>query len=88
MEDFILDAAQRARLRDLDTIVKVRDESGRLIGRFVSDALFRDLFEAWADSQVTKEELEAARKSFREEGGLSTAEAIAYVRKMAGEGAE
>jgi hypothetical protein len=84
MEDFIVDASQRAKF-NFDNIVKVRDESGKLIGRFLPDALFREMFEAWADSQVTKEELDAARKAYREEGGLTTAEAIAYIKRLAGE---
>lgn len=84
MEDFILDKTQRARY-NLDNIVKVRDESGNLIGRFVSDSMFREMFEAWADSFVTKEEIEAARKDYQKNGGLTTSEAIAYVRRAAGE---
>lgn len=88
MNEFILDAAQRAKLNGLDTIMKVRDETGRLVGHFLPDALFRGLFEAWADSPVTREELEAGRQAYREEGGLPTAEAIEYVRRVAGEVAE
>jgi hypothetical protein len=88
MPEITLNADQMAQLNGLDGVVKVRDESGRPIGRLVSDSLYRAMFEAWAASPVTAEEIEAGRKAYRAEGGLSTAEAIAYIRRVAGEAAE
>ncbi|MBO0698402.1 MAG: hypothetical protein J2P46_08415 [Zavarzinella sp.] len=88
MTDIVLDDALRAKLNGLNTIVPVKDEAGKFVGRFLPESLFLRLFEAWADSEVTDAELDAASQAFRERGGLPTTEAIQYVRRMAGEPAE
>jgi hypothetical protein len=88
MTGIVLDDALRAKLNGLNTIVPVKDEAGKFVGRFLPESLFLRMFEAWADSEVTDAELEAASQAFRERGGLATAEAIQYVRRAAGEAAE
>lgn len=88
MPEITLSADQLAQLNGLDGVVKVRDEAGRSLGRLVPDPLYRAMFEAWAASPVTPDEIEAGRKAYRAEGGLSTAEAIAYIRQVAGEAPE
>jgi len=88
MAAIVLDDALRAKLNGLNAIVPVKDEAGQFVGRFLPESIFLRMFEAWADSEVTDEELDAASKAFQERGGLSTAEAIRYVRRMAGEAAE
>jgi hypothetical protein len=88
MAEITLSSDQMAQLNGLNEVVKVRDESGHPIGRLVPDSLYRAMFEAWATSPVTLEEVEAGRKAYRAEGGLSTAEAIAYIRRVAGEADE
>ena len=88
MTGIVLDDALRAKLNGLNTIVPVKDEAGHFIGRFLPEAMFLRLFEAWADSEVTDAELDAASEDYRRRGGLSTAEAIRYVRRMAGEATE
>jgi hypothetical protein len=88
MTGIVLDDALRAKLNGLNTIVPVKDEAGRFVGGFVPESLFLRMFEAWADSEVTDSELEAGSRAYRERGGLPTAEAIQYVRRMAGEPVE
>jgi hypothetical protein len=88
MSAIVLDDNLRTKLNGLNTIVPVKDEAGRFVGRFLPESIFLRMFEAWADSEVTDEELDAASKAYRERGGLPTAEAIDYVRRMSGEAAE
>jgi hypothetical protein len=88
MPEITLSTDQMAQLNGLNEVVKVRDQSGRPVGRLVPDSLYRAMFEAWASSPITPEEIEAGRKTYRAEGGLSTAEAIAFIRRVAGEAAE
>lgn len=85
MSAIVLDDALRARLNGLNAIVPLKDETGRFLGAFLPWNMFDAMFEAWADSEVTDEELDAASAAFRVKGGLSTAEAIEYVRRAAGE---
>jgi hypothetical protein len=80
-----LDESLRARLNGLNTIVPVRDEAGAFVGYFVPQETYDTMFEAWANSEVTESELGAARQEYREHGGLTTAEAIAYIKRLAGE---
>ena len=85
MTGITLDESLRARLNGLNTIVPVRDESGGFVGQFLPQDMFEKMFEAWANSEVTEEEIEAARQEYRDKGGLTTKEAIEYVRRHAGE---
>jgi hypothetical protein len=55
-----LDAELRARLNGLNEQVEVCDESGKTVGHFLPDALYRKFVYAWANAQVTDEELEQA----------------------------
>jgi len=88
MTGIVLDESLRAKLNGLNTIVSVRDEAGRCVGQFLPQDMFEMMFEAWADSDVTDEELAAASREYREKGGLPTKEAIDYVRRLAGEANE
>lgn len=88
MNAIVLDDALRAKLNGLNTIVPVQDEAGKVVGGFLPESLFRQMFEAWADSEVTDAELAAGSEAYKREGGLPTAEAIAYVRRTAGEAAK
>jgi len=88
MTGIVLDDALRAKLNGLNAFVPVKDEAGQFVGGFLPKSMFDAMFEAWADSEVMDDELDAASEAFRKKGGLPTAEAIRYVRRMAGEGAE
>ncbi len=85
MNAITLDESLRAKLNGLNTIVTVRDEAGHDVGQFLPQDLFETLFEAWANSEVTDEELETASKAYPEMGGLPTKEAIDYIRRVVGE---
>jgi hypothetical protein len=88
MSAIVLDEALRAKLNGLNAVVPLKDEAGRFVGAFLPSNVFDAMFEAWADSEVTDEELDAASEAFHRKGGLPTAEAIQYVRRMAGEAPE
>ncbi len=71
MDKITLDQSLREKLNGLDRTVEVCDESGRTVGHFVPDTAYRKLVYAWANAQVTDEELERAS---REPGGRTLAE--------------
>jgi hypothetical protein len=85
MEKLTITPDLRARLNGLNHTLEMCDESGLTLGRFVLEEEYRQFLWAWANSEVTEEELENSRKEYREHGGLTTAEAIAYIKKLAGE---
>lgn len=61
MSKVILDDTLRAQLRDFDG-VELCDQSGRPVGHFLSQKLYRRLLFDWANAQVTDEELERRRR--------------------------
>ena len=61
MEKVILDDAVRAKLSAVDE-VELCDRSGRKVGHFLSEGLFRRLLFDWANAQITGEELERRRQ--------------------------
>ena len=61
MNKVILDEAVRAKLRDVDEVA-LCDESGRPLGHFLSEELYRRLLYDWANAQVTDEELDRRRR--------------------------
>jgi hypothetical protein len=76
MNRIILDRATGEKLRDVDE-VELCDESGRKVGHFLSDPLFRRLLYDWANAQVSEEELDRRRQ---EPGGRTLAEIWARLR--------
>lgn len=89
METVILDKALRARLKGLDGSMEFRDESGKLLGRFLPESEYagqvRVLYD-WAKAEFTREEAEeAARGIVRKRdrtNGKPTAEAIADLEEL------
>jgi len=61
MNRVILDEASRAKLRGVDE-VELCDESGRPLGHFLSEELYRRLLFDWANAQISDEELERRRR--------------------------
>ncbi len=70
MNRVVVDEAVRSKLRNLDE-VELCDESGRKVGHFLSEELYRRLLYDWANAQITDEELERRR---RQPGGRTLAE--------------
>ena len=66
-----VDEGLRTRLNGLNAQVEFCDEAGRTLGHFVPDELYRKLVYAWANAQVTDEELERA---MQQPGGRPLAE--------------
>jgi hypothetical protein len=67
----ILDADLRAKLNGVNRQLELCDESGRTVGHFLPDDVYRQLLYTWANAQVTDEELDRAS---RETGGRPLAE--------------
>jgi hypothetical protein len=70
MNQLTLDPNLRAKLNGLDEKVEVLDEQGKTVGHFLPTALYHKLACAWANAQVTDEELDTAS---HEPGGKSLA---------------
>lgn len=84
MSAITLDPELRARLNGLTEEIGVRDEKGVTIGYFVPAKEYLKLLYAWARTQpVDEAEIERAHQSYKEHGGLSTAQAIAHLEQVA-----
>lgn len=70
MDKVVLDAAVRAKLRNVDE-VELYDESGRSVGHFLSEEVYRRLLYDWANAQITDEELQRRQ---RQPGGRTLTE--------------
>jgi hypothetical protein len=79
MSKVVVDAALRAKLNGLDREIEFCDEAGNVLGYFLTPKEHEQLMYAWAKSQVTDEELEAARK---EQGGMTTEELLAHLEAL------
>jgi hypothetical protein len=71
-----------AKLAAVNDPMKVYDEKGEAQAVVVPPGLFQDMWEAWVDQHYDEAEM-ARRKA--EPGGYTTAEAIAYLNKVASE---
>jgi hypothetical protein len=71
MSKLILDEALREKLNGLESTVEVYTEADQPVGYFVPRDEYLKLFYAWANAQVTDEELERADQ---EPGGRTLAE--------------
>jgi hypothetical protein len=79
MEKLTLDAALWARLKQSKNgKVELCDESGHTVGYFLPVESYRQLLYAWANAQVSDEELEQGRQ---EPGGSSLAEILEQLEK-------
>jgi hypothetical protein len=86
MSKIILDAQLRAKLNGLNEQLDVYDENGTKLGCFLPEAVYMELLYAWAREQFAdEEELKQAREEVKTQGGYTTAEAIAYLEKVAGD---
>ena len=71
MSKIIIDDTLRAKLNGLNSETEFCDESGKTLGHYVPSDLFARMLYAWAKSQITDAEIEAAS---REPGGRTLAE--------------
>ena len=86
MGTVILDEALRARLNGMNETLEVRDERGKLVGRFVPEEEYMRLLYDWAKAEFAREEAEDAAKGIIRKwdgtNGKTTTEAIAYLRSL------
>jgi len=73
----VVDQSVQAKLRSVDE-VELCDESGRKIGHFLSEGLYRRLVYDWANAQISNEELERRRQ---QPGGCTLAEIWARLQQ-------
>ncbi len=80
MQKIQLPADLSAKLAASDDTVGLCDEAGAMKWVALSPDLYREMMLAWADRQFDPAALERARA---EPGGMTTAEAVAYLRDVA-----
>ncbi|MBA4189921.1 MAG: hypothetical protein C0467_18205 [Planctomycetaceae bacterium] len=92
MNTVILDDELKSRLNGLDKHMEIRDTAGKLVGHFLPDAVYMRFLYDLAKAEFAREESEKAAKGIVRKwdgtNGKTTAEAIAYVKKMAEQIAE
>lgn len=79
MQKVVVDAATRAKLGPLAGQVALADETGATFAYVLPPDVYLRLMTG-VEVEPTPEEREAAREEYRRVGGLTTAEAIAFVR--------
>lgn len=80
MSKVVLDDDLRAKLNGLNEEVEVCDAAGRTLGRFLPEQEYWRLMYDLAKAEFSDDaELEEAR---RESGGMTTAEAVAYIEQI------
>ncbi len=65
MSRVMLDPQLRSKLNGLDDQLEICDESGKTLGRFLPEALYRELLLAWAKADLPDEELQRRRNEPR-----------------------
>jgi hypothetical protein len=65
MSRVIIDPQLRSELPDLADQVEFCDESGNTLGRFVPEALYREMLVAWSKVHLSDEELAQRRQEPR-----------------------
>jgi hypothetical protein len=65
-----VDDSMRSKLREVPE-AELCDDTGRTVGHFLSDEVYRRLLYDWANAQITDEELERRRQ---QPGGRTLAE--------------
>jgi hypothetical protein len=84
MQKLTLDSSILSQVGGLDAQLEVCDESSRVVGYLLPPELHRELMYAWARTQFTDEESARARAELKSQPGLPTADAIAYLERLAG----
>ena len=68
-----------SRAGQLQEEVEVCDQSGRVVGRFLPEHIYRQHLYEWANAQFTDSELDRAAQ---EPGGYTTAEVLQHLRSL------
>jgi hypothetical protein len=79
----ILDPTTSAPFKGLAEHVELCDEAGKTLGFFLPPDFHHEVIYAWAKSLFTDEDIERSRQEYRAGGGLTTAEAVAYLERVA-----
>jgi hypothetical protein len=69
-------------LAGLDGSVEAYDQSGQVIGYFLSSEEYKKLIYAWAKAEFEKSDLEDPIDDDDESGSMTTAEVLAYLEKL------
>jgi hypothetical protein len=88
MTEIVLDIELRQKLNGGGSGTKLLDESGNVVGVFVTMAEYSALFAGYTASKTDDEDLDAARREMLAGGGVTTAELLdklARVRKAMGQ---
>ena len=87
MSAILLDDDLKAKLNGLNQHLEIRDASGNRVGWFVPEEAYMQMLYAQAHAALDRVEAEEASHGTAEKwdgkSGRTTAEAIAYVKKMA-----
>jgi hypothetical protein len=62
MTKVVIDQSIRSKFSNLGEQIELCDEAGRTLGYFLPAELHRQLLRAWAETQISEEELERRRK--------------------------
>jgi hypothetical protein len=65
MSRVLLDPQLRSKLNGLDEQLEICDESGKTLGRFLPESLYRELLLAWSKADLPDEELQRRRNEPR-----------------------
>jgi hypothetical protein len=82
MGKVILDAELRKKFNDGREVVEVYDESGQVVGHYLPHDEYARMVYAMEWAETTPEELEAARRDIRENGGVTTADILARLETI------
>ena len=65
MQKLVVDPATQAKLNNLDVPLEFHDPSGKILGHFLPEDVYKELVLAWAEANITEEELERRRREPR-----------------------
>jgi hypothetical protein len=71
MNHLILDPQLRSKLNGLEEQIEICDESGKTLGRFLPESLYREFLLAWAKADLPDEEFQ---RRIKEPRGCTLAE--------------
>jgi hypothetical protein len=86
MSKLILDEATKAKLSQVSGEVELYDAAGQKVGHFLTPDAYQKRMYDIAKAMVSDEELEEAREDYRKNGGVTTAEVLAHLRSLDGNG--
>ena len=79
MEKVVVDAEGRVKLPPVGDEIVVKDQAGNTLAYVLPPVMYQRMMTAWLSSEPTPEELEEARKEYREKGGWTTAQVMEHL---------